>query len=305
VTGVEILSGVMRLAAAGPWDGFEAKRVLMDLYAARAALAQSRAALEATAEHDSLKGAAEHERALFNKFGKALPKTIRAQEEAIMKFEDIALDYTKAAIHHTEAMGHPDITETVEAHLNRRAELFGDVAEAAMRDILNIVAQETMMVKNALPKVLDAIKASEESEIMPEFEDKIPHPTLIPAPPIPMDEVGPLEWEVSETEEVVEEDPQWDSGGEIREEEIQEDAMEVMASEHEEVASPTSSFSMLLEQLAVPMDSFFKKNTDRINDAVKASTEALGDYQDAIKGAGKGRVASEKPNFDHGFVLSA
>ena len=337
MTGVETLSGILRLAAGAPWEGFESKKVLMDLYAARAALAQARAALEAVGEHEGMKSVAKHEKALFNKFGKGLPKILSGQEDKLNGFEDLALDYTKAVIRHQESLNHPDITETLEAHLNRRGEMFGDVAEAAMKDILNTVAQETMMVSRAVPKILDAMKASEESELMPETNEAAPHGTLIPAPEVPP---APVEWEPAEEEEM--EEAEWEPGEEAeevevewepgeeaeeveevhwlpeddgREEEIQEDAMAIMASdadmdgveddEETRETEPTSEFAILLDQIAPPMEEFFKKGTTRIEDGIKASRAALDDYEAALKGATQGRVASENADPDHGFNLSA
>lgn len=290
--GIETLSEPVRVAAAlGSWEDFESKRVLMDLYAARAALAQARAALEATTDHESLQGAAEHEKDIFKHFGKTIPKVMKGQMDAIEKFEDLILDYTKANLHHEEALGHPDITDSVEQHLVRRAELFSEAAQAAMRDILGAVSKETMMVKHAVPKILDAIKASEESQIGPEFDDDLVVAELPPE-------------ETVETEEVVEvEAPE----GEEREEAIAEEAEEIkmaadLVSDEGIEPGPTSDFALTLSKIADPLENYFKKNTTVIEDAFKASEDALRDYERAIKGAGNNRVASQQT---HGFDLTA
>lgn len=344
VKGIETLSEPLRVAAFGSWEGFESKRVLMDLFAARAAIAQSRAALEATADHDALKGSAEHEKDLFKTYGKTLPKTMKAQEDIIEKFEELALDFTKASIHHEEALGHPDNTESVEQHLHRRATLFGDAAQAAMRDILNVAAKEAEMCKHAVPKILDAMKASEESEVMPEFDDDLPPEEAVegeverdisqddsPFAALGIDEAeaieeGPEETEVTEVTEVEEVDAEpgvaieaesaepMEAEPELmevepapveaeREEEIVEDAEAAKVAATGDELAPTSNFSMTLSRIAEPLEKYFKKNTLVLEDAYKATKDALDDYENAVKGASNGRVASQ--THDHGFNLSA
>ena len=352
VKGIETLSEPVRIAALGSWEDFESKRVLMDLYAARAALAQSRAALEATTDHQALQGAAEHEKNIFKHFGKTIPKVMKTQEDAIGKFEDLILDYTKASIHHEESLGHPDLTDSGEQHLTRRAELFGEAAQAAMRDILAAVSKESMMVKHAVPKIIEAIKASEESQIGTELAEATPMDAVIeetvvaelpppaqaeeswtpaeedsvveeaevvemepePGPPEATElsdvmEMEPAPVEVEEEESVEGVDMEPAPEGSEREELIIEEAEEVkmaadLVSDHGIEPGPSSDFALTLSKIAEPLKMFFSKNTTIIQDAFKASEDALRDYERAIKAAqSDGRVASQ--NSSHGFNLTA
>jgi hypothetical protein len=95
----------------------------------------------------------ELEKQVATDLNKAVPSCLERQEELSREIENVIFGFMKCQMKEGHALDNPMLTESVVARVRRRRELLDEALTAAVGDLRTIVAKETGLIKQALPRL--------------------------------------------------------------------------------------------------------------------------------------------------------